>query len=293
MNKLYNVIGTFLLLNLFNLFSHSSSIILIPGFYSSAVDMKITARTIKRYIPDAYVKIIDFGIGQWISFFTIFDQAEWLKIELNNDPNIGNDCIMIGHSQGGLVARYYVQRYNVPRVTTLITWGTPHQGIFGSPGDLDSRFFWLNILELYAYKFFYLYPIQKYICIAGYWKDPLHYDAYINQCLFLPHANNEIEHIYNEMYKENIESLDAFILVNSIAEETITPSVSCHFGFYHVGSIQHLKAFRQSEQYAYNLLGLKTLYHQKKLIFKLASCTHMDYLTDEENFIENTLPYLL
>ena len=269
------------------------SIILVHGLLTDSQDLKLAAEKIKIAIPDAYVKTVDLGFGKWTSFFNLFDQAEWLKMELNNDPNVGNNCIMIGHSQGGLVARYYVQRYNMPKVKTLITWGAPHQGIFGSPGVLDQRLSWLNILELYAYKLFYLYPIQKYISLASYWKDPLHHEEYIKQCLFLPHANNEVEHVYNEIYKENIESLEQFVLVNSTAEDMITPSISCHFGFYMTGSNRHTQALLESDQYQHNLLGLKTLYDQGKLIFKTASCSHMSYITDEQNFIENTLPYLI
>lgn len=275
------------------IFAEKPTIILVHGLLSASEDMQLTAQRIKKHMPDTYVKIVNLGFGKWTSFFNMFDQAEWLKMELNSDPNITNNCIMIGHSQGGLVARYYVQRYNMPKVKKLITWGAPHQGIFGSPGILDQRFSWLNILELYAYKLFYLYPIQKYISIASYWKDPLHHEEYMSQCLFLPHANNEVEHVYNEVYRENIESLDYFVMVNSDAEEMITPSASCHFGFYQIGSNRHIQPFLESEQYHNNLLGLKTLYDQDKLLFKTAHCTHMNYTIDEDNFMQNTLPYLV
>lgn len=275
-----------------HLFSKQPSIILVHGLLSDTNDMRIIADKIRAHIPDVYVKIVDLGFGRWTSFFNLFDQAEWLKIELNNDPYVGNKCIIIGHSQGGLVARYYVQRYNTPTVKNLITWGAPHQGIFGSPGVLDSRFSFLNVLELYAYQLLYLYPIQKYISVASYWKDTLHHEEYINQCLFLPHANNEIEHVYNNIYKENLESLNQFVLVNSTEEDIITPSISCHFGFYQLGSNRITQTFFESDQYTKNSLGLKTLYDEGKLIFKTASCTHMNYITDDQNFIENTLPYL-
>lgn len=290
--KLFHLIITITLLST-AVHGERPTVVLVHGLLSASEDMQLTAQRIKKYLPDTYIKIVNLGFGKWTSFFNMFDQAEWLKMELNNDPNITNNCIMIGHSQGGLVARYYVQRYNMPTVKTLITWGAPHQGIFGSPGVLDQRFSWLNILELYAYKLFYLYPIQKYISIASYWKDPLHHEEYIKQCLFLPHANNEVEHVYNDIYRENIESLDTFVMVNSDAEDMITPSISCHFGFYIPGSTRHTETFLESEQYHHNLLGLKTLYDQQKLIFKTAHCTHMNYTVDEDNFIQNTLPYLI
>jgi palmitoyl-protein thioesterase len=271
---------------------HKKTIILVHGFLTGADEMQPTADRIQAQLPDAYIKIVNLGLGKWTSFFNMFDQAEWLKIELASDPNITDDCVMIAHSQGGLVARYYVERYNLPKIKKLITWGTPHQGIFGSPGFLDRRFSWLNVLELYAYKLFYMYPMQKYISIASYWRDPLHHEEYLDQCLFLPHANNEIPHIYHDVYKENIESLEQFVVLKSNKEDIITPAESCHFGFYYEGSNRHIEPFLESKQYTDNLMGLKTLYDQGKLIFKSVECSHYGYLSDESVFMENTLPYI-
>jgi palmitoyl-protein thioesterase len=41
------------------------------------------------------------------------------------DPQLAKGFNLIGHSQGGLIARAYIERYNDPPVHNFITWATP------------------------------------------------------------------------------------------------------------------------------------------------------------------------
>jgi len=51
------------------------------------------------------------------------DAVERLPEALAHPP-----VMLIGHSLGGLVARYYARRYPAPRVRRIVTLGTPHRG---------------------------------------------------------------------------------------------------------------------------------------------------------------------
>lgn len=58
---------------------------------------------------------------------------ELIKRELakwrNHTHNPSAKAILIGHSMGGLIARYYIEKLNgFPNVRALITFGTPHRG---------------------------------------------------------------------------------------------------------------------------------------------------------------------
>ncbi len=124
----------------------------------------------------------------------MYDQVEWLRRDLEEDPKLKDGFHMIAHSQGGLVGRYYIERYNNPRVHTYISLGSPQRGIFGTPSKIDERFIWLNYLEQFASKLFYTSKFQRYISFASYWCDTLHYQKYLKKCKFLPYLNNEIDH---------------------------------------------------------------------------------------------------
>lgn len=86
---------------------------------------------------------------------------------ISSDPNLG-DVNLVGHSMGGLVARYFIENLNdSAEVDRLITLGTPH---FGSDlavaGDLDREDseLWNNA----TYKLKNYHPSTKYIGFGGF-----------------------------------------------------------------------------------------------------------------------------
>lgn len=268
-------------------------IVLVHGILSDKYAMAPTKQYIKKYLPGVYVKSITLGQGKITSIANMLDQVKWLKQEMEKDERLHDGCIMIGHSQGGLVARYFVEKYNNPRVYVYISWGTPQSGIFGSPGSIDQRFGWLKIIESYAHKFAYSCFMQKFISFAGYWKDPLHYQTYLKKCRFLPYLNNEVDHPQAALFKNNICSLAKMVLVQSTLEDVVDPADSSHFGFYPPGSLETIEQLYNSQWYQSDKLGLKTLAESGRLIFKFAHCTHSNFQENEYNFTHNTLPYLL
>ena len=82
------------------------------------------------------------------------------------------------------------------------------------------------------------------------------------------------------------------VLVNSTQEDIIEPNVSCHFGFYRLGSHHEIIPLHDSAFYQEDWLGLRVLDETGRLHLKMASCTHVDYQEDEANFVKNTLPFL-
>jgi palmitoyl-protein thioesterase len=274
------------------IFALQLPIVLVHGIMADKYAMEPTINFIEKYLPGTYIKSVTIGMGKYSSWWNMHDQAEWLAHEIQTDHNLRDGFIMIAHSQGGLLGRYYLEHYNNPRVHTYISWGSPQQGVFGMPGTLDNRFTWLNLLENYTYKLMYTPLFQKYVGFASYWHDPFHTSSYLKKCSFLPYLNNEIMHEYAATYKENICSLHAMVLVKSTNDDIIEPLESCHFEFYKEGSKHAIVPLEESVFYKEDHLGIKTLAESGRLFLKTASCTHTDFQEDETNFRENTLPYL-
>ncbi|HLW72996.1 MAG TPA: hypothetical protein VKR54_03025 [Candidatus Babeliales bacterium] len=267
-------------------------IVLLHGILADKYSMVPTEKHIKQYMPDVYVKNIDLGGGKITSLFNLYDQVDLLKNALQSDEKLRDGCIFIAHSQGGVVARYFIQKYNNPHVYVYIAWGTPECGIYGAPDKIDKRFSWLNLIERHSHRFAYSYIMQHWVSFAGYWKDPLHYRQYLDKNIFLPYLNNEIKHQDSELFKRNISNLAAMVLVQSTKDDVIYPQASCHFGFYTIGSLKDITSLYDSPLYQKDLLGLKTLAETGRLHLKFAHCAHTELQSDEYNFIENTLPYL-
>lgn len=283
---------------IFTIFSHTYistknlPIVLVHGILSNEFAMIPTQKLIQQHLPDVYVKSVTLGAGTITSLFNMHDQVEWLRKELEEDKHLQDGCIMIGHSQGGLVARYFIEKYNNPRVYVYISWGTPQNGVFGSPGNLDDRFAWLQKIEQYSYLLLYSWPFQRMVSFAGYWKDPLHYETYLKKCQFLPYLNNEIEHADSALFKKNICSLLSMVFVQSTQEDIVQPTLSSHFGFYKIGSTETFEQLHETEWYKSDRLGLKTLNESNRLHLRFAHCSHTQFQEDEFNFLEHTLPFL-
>jgi palmitoyl-protein thioesterase len=185
------------------------------------------------------------------------------------------------HSQGGLVARYFIERYNSPPVHNYIPLGSPQRGVDGIPSDIDENHPWVKEAEKYASKILYTKAFQEWISFAGYWNDSCHHEDYLEYCSFLPYLN-----------KENICKLHNMVLVQSTKEYIVEPAISCHFGFYKQNSMTETESLFESDMYKNDTLGLKTLYETNRLHFREAHCLHSDFQSDEQNFTANVLPFL-
>lgn len=269
-------------------------IVLVHGVISDKYGMEPTEQYIRKYMgDDVYIKNVNVGIGKLTSLVNAYHQGEHLRREIQADPHLKDGFNFVVHSQGGLISRYYLECYNNPQVLTYISWGSPQQGVFGTPGTIDSKFSWLNYLEGWTHLVLYSSFCQKYIGFAGYWHDTMHYKQYLKFCSFLPYLNNEVTHEKNQLYKDNICKLKNMVLVMSTEDDIIEPRISCHFGFYKPGSNADVQELFDTDLYKYDWLGLKTLHESGRLHFKIAHCTHSDFQEDESNFVENTLEFLM
>mgnify|MGYP005849249165 CR=1 FL=1 len=59
----------------------------------------------------------------------INEQVDIFARAVQADPNLKDGFNLIGHSQGGLITRAYIERYNNPPVYNYISWAGPHFGV--------------------------------------------------------------------------------------------------------------------------------------------------------------------
>jgi palmitoyl-protein thioesterase len=161
-------------------------------------------------------------------------------------------------SQGGLLARGYVEQCNMFPVNNLITMVSPHGGVIkNTTVDMYSNF------------------IQEHLSIGGYWRDPLQLTTYVNKCNYLPLLNNEKETNSSEQQKNNIKSLSNLVLIWSSEDTTVTPSESAKFSFYDKN--YNIINIEDTELYKKDLLGLKYLNDYNKFHIYETNCTHVEH----------------
>jgi len=299
-------------------------IVILHGIYSDSSELAPVAEWLKSRLPNQ-VYNIEIGNGRGNSLFKTMDwQLKELCMAIYAIPALEEGFHFIGMSQGGLLARGYVQRCNRFPVRNLITWVSPHAGVYG----FNKIYFnWQKV-----YTQFY----QPRYSFAGYWKDPYQYATYLANSTFLPYLNNEspdLEAYGNRGFnfhknRERILSLDNFVMIWSGNDDVISPPQSGRFEFYDIicntretpgcqaltmsernsrvhnmrpcqeritNDALQVQNFFNSSQYVKDLLGLRTLYLAGKLHMLETNCTHSGHKTPEcfPQLEKLTFPFLV
>lgn len=210
-------------------------------------------------------------------FGKVDDQIEYVFKELSDIPELKDGFNAIGFSQGGLFLRGYIERYNMPRVYNLITFGAPHNGI----SDIYCPF---NIFSCKAISYLIKHNlwsswIKDNIVVSQYYRDPDKIDDYIEHCPFLCDINNERD-VKNETYAKNLASLSCLVMVEFSDDELIIPKESSHFNDFNkiTNEVIYL---RDRPIYIEDWIGLKQLDEKNALIEITIPGNHMemDYTT--------------
>jgi len=247
--------------------------VLVHGIASSKNEMlDLENYLMSQDIPTYNVEI---GNGELTSIFTpmneqcaaLAEQIKKIGQKENTEKREKREIDIIAISQGGLLARCYVEKYThlpeYPKVNTLLTMGTPHMGIY-IPNSPD---FYKRIVE-------------------DYWKDPFDYENYLKDNEFLAPLNNEKPHDNSEQYKNNILALQSFISVWSNIDDVIVPIQSATFEFYNATKALKMRELeivplKESEFFEDDKIGLKTLYDEKRFQNYNYDCQHNRFKTKE------------
>lgn len=183
----------------------------------------------------------------------------------------------LGFSQGGQFMRAYVERCNIPRVASLVTFGSQHNGIseFQKCGDNDwvCRG-WDGYLKSNTWTEF----VQSRLVPAQYFRDPEDLESYLENSNFLADVNNERE-VKNATYKENMKKLDRFAMYIFKDDKTVVPKESAYFSEVNTTS-EKVTGLRDRKMYVEDWIGLRWLDEEKKLEFREVDGEHMQ-LTEE------------
>lgn len=250
-------------------------VVLVHGILDEAESMEEAAAWVRRALgKGSYVRCVEVGNGIVDSWSRSMGwQLEQLAEQLQADRRLAKGFHMIGHSQGALLARGYVQRYNAPRVHTLVSWVGPQAGQFGVP-DWEAN--WPNapaqamkvINQVTSsmwcaraarppppppiYRNAHRLRLRRYtpltqarVSFSNYWRDPLRLPLYREKSTFLADLNNELVDAHgrpapNRTYAKRLRSLKAFVLVISSDDTIIVPRESSWFGFYAPNSTEQI-----------------------------------------------------
>ena len=254
-------------------------IVLMHGILSDTSKMEPVANWLRENTCGAVVLPIEIGNGRQDSAaLTMPDQlASFCQSIRNNRELLGAGFNMIGISQGGLLARGYVQRCADFPVRNLITWVSPHGGVYPYPDPT-----------------IYTDAAQAKNSYPGYWRDPYQYNNYLTSSAYLSDLNNENPGVNSSVYRDRILGLDNLVLIWSRWDDVLEPPASGRFSTFAVGKWP-LEVISVEETPMWSGLGLDILNTTNRLKIYETDCDHADHVTLDclEAWKHYTLPFLV
>ncbi|KTW30614.1 hypothetical protein T552_00330 [Pneumocystis carinii B80] len=240
---------------------------------------EILSETLDVYVHSVYLDKNSLNDRKNGFFGNVNKQIELVAEQLSNETRLSEGFNAIGFSQGGLFMRAYIERYNNPPVSNLITFGTPHYGIssFYCPSDV----YICKMLDYFMKYSIWSNWIKENIVIAQYYRDTSDMEEYLQHNHFLPDINNE-KKIKNATYAKNLGSLSGFIMVEFENDHVIIPKGSSHFNDYNKTE-ERVIYLRDTAMYKEDWLGLKYLDGKEALVEITVPGEHMEI--DYETFM--------
>jgi palmitoyl-protein thioesterase len=186
-------------------------------------------------------------------------QLELLCNVINGTEMLSEGFDFIGMSQGGLLARGYVEKCNDPPVRNLITMVSPHGGVF-----LD-----------FPPSGMYIKKIQESLSFSNYWRDPDNLLGYGLFCSYLPTINNERFTDESSMHLINMLGLKTFQMIWSPVDGVLSPPESAKFSF--LDKDKKVVPLNQTELYQNDYLGLRYMDEMGRLKINETTCTHVQH----------------
>ena len=240
--------------------------------------LKEVAKLAEDINPGTYVHLIhldeDPSSDRTATFFgNVTEQIQQVCDDLLSHPVLSTAPAVnaIGFSQGGQFLRGFIERCNVPKVETLITFGSQHNGISEFQGCKSSDWVCRGSEALLKGNAWTDYA-QRRLVPAQYYKNPAELDQYLEHSNFLADINNEREK-KNSTYKQNLSSLERFVMMMFEDDTVVVPKETAHFADRNGTEVIPLQKL---DIYNGDWLGLKTLDEAGKLEFKTIPGGHMD-----------------
>ncbi|RMX64826.1 hypothetical protein DD238_004340 [Peronospora effusa] len=232
------------------------------------------------------------------SFFVTMDnQTKMFAKIVREDAQLTHGFNAVGFSQGNLLIRAYIERFNDPPVYNFISFHGPLAGVGGLPRCSPLNFICKEIDKLIG-EAVYTKRVQgkhnatslracpqvlifagclEHLAQANYYRDPLRIEDYLEHAQFLPDLNNE-KILINQTYKDNFSKLQNLVLVRANQDTQVFPKESEWFGMYEDGDPHmNVLGFNETRWYQEDLFGLKTLNEAGKVHFVSTNGDHLRF----------------
>lgn len=222
---------------------------------------------------NTYSRCIETG-GNVIDWFTSFQSQAHRGCEaIKADKNFHGEFSVIGLSQGSLLARYIIEKCDMPgKVKNYISIGGPQMGVAKFPHCASGPI--CDLVNGLVGKAIYYSIIQNHIGPAGYFKTHHNMETYLSYSSLLADLNNERKE-KNEDYKKRMMDLNRVLLIKFTEDTMIIPRETAHFEFYDEND--NVQTLSESDFYKKDYIGIRKLIEENKVKFEEIKGDHLHF----------------
>ena len=261
--------------------NYSLPVAIIHGFFDSCSNSFFTTliKVLKYNVQD-YAVCLESGAGSDSLSLSFEKQCEKTCEEINKYSQFEKDFSILSISQGGLIARYIIQKCQMKgKVKKLVSFGGPMMGTSQVPFCLGgvSCYIVNSLVDYFVYfKYF-----QNNIGPAGYFRTAAHEENFKDSDSFLVNLNNP-----SPEEKKRFTDLDSLVLIGFEKDKMISPKETAEFGIFDENF--NVKYMNETEEY--NLIGLKELNDNNKIKIFYLKGGHIEF--DYDDILKYAVPYL-
>ncbi|ETV65945.1 hypothetical protein, variant 1 [Aphanomyces astaci] len=175
-------------------------------------------------LDGVYVTSVQIGRNVWEDEYnsvhlTMDEQVARFAAIVGRDPNLRHGFHAIGLSQGGLIVRGYIHRFNDPPVIGFLACHSPLAGIGSLPICNPADFLCRHLNKFFG-AFAYSSELQRQLAQSNFYRDPTRIPEYLERVKYLPDINNE-HAVKNATYKANFASLRQLIMVRALQDTQV------------------------------------------------------------------------
>ena len=219
-------------------------------------------------------KCIWIGYGSMSSIFMNFkQQGEHACNQIEKDIDFEGEFSVVGNSQGGLIARYVVEKCKnlKGRVRNYVSFGAPQMGVGKVPHCFNGII--CDVINYFVNWGIYWRIVQNNIGPAGYFRNPNDLETYKAYSKFLPDLNNEVN--FDQDAYNGFSGLNRLFLGMFAKDTMIYPGESAWFNELQAdGSIL---PYNQTSLYLEDRIGLKKLIEEDRIVFHKFPGDHLQF----------------
>jgi len=261
----------------------STPVVVLHGLGDSSTNpgMQWLCKSINATYPGTHVNCLNVHDGVSSITTSLDKQLEEFVAEVRKDEKLKDGFNAAGMSQGNLLIRAYIQRYNDPPVFTFVSMTGPNEGIDYCPDT------WLMRIMCPAWK---MSPYWEPIAMSDYWKNSANMEEYLEKSRFLADINNE-RSAKNQTYSDNMKSLEKLVLVKALNDTIVYPKITEWFGFTQWGETAGGKTwnFMETPGFKGDWIGLQTLYSSNRMELLSYEGEHLKFTS--RFWLEQIVPF--